>query len=257
MTATLDFEAEQDKTQGGNANEDGGCPTTMAVAGAAARAVWSDFATGTGLAPGTIKNYRNAARMFLAWLQSRDIALSQVTRETVEAYLNLRDLCSHEKMVRRTPLRRLFRSLVAAGAIPFNPLDQSAEKPEGIGTLAELKAFLLELDYIGEKSDSFRPGLVAMYPVVVGGMDSHQIAAFTGIPLEEVELYTSRLRSNGIWTPDGKIVVDFDDPASDEAIVNLVLIIGCAKGTFQRFPASPDNEVGVGETRDSSSLDLD
>jgi hypothetical protein len=97
-----------------------------------------------------------------------------------------------------------------------------------------LKGFSQDLDGIEEGSRSFRPGLVAMYPIVIGSMDTKEIASVTGIPLAEVEIYAGRLRENGIWTPDGKIVVDFEDPESEEAVVNMVLIVGCAAGKFCR-----------------------
>jgi hypothetical protein len=152
-------------------------------------------------------------------------------------------------MIYRTPLRRLFEALADQDVLRTNPAralpeaanlerrqgDPAVASDEAPVTLTDLKAFLDDLDHIGDCSKYFRPGLVAMYPLVVGGMDTEQIAAFTGIPPAEVEEYAGRLRENGIWTPDAKVVVDFDDPASTEAIVNLVLIVGCAAGVFRRF----------------------
>jgi len=202
---------------------------------------------------------RQRALQFLRWLEAQDLGLCQVTRAEVERFLDGLNVNSdHGKMTYRTALRRFFDALVAHGAIPDNPADHSRqgmdiplETPpadpvqpatnDQPPTLADLKAFVHDLDNIDEDSDSFRPGLVAMYPIMVGGKDPSEIAAFTGIPLQEVELYAGRLRENGIWTPDGKIVVDFDDPESAEAIVNLVLIIGCAKRDWRRSSA-PDDE---------------
>jgi hypothetical protein len=225
-------------------------PPAIATAGPAACGAWADFVAGDGLQPSTRKLYRNRARQFLAWLEPQGIGLAAVTRATVESYLDGQATCDHERMIYRTPLRRLFDALAAHGAIPANPAgavrrsngrgvsagETSTAADEAAPTLDDLKSVLFDLDHISEGSDYFRPGLVAMYPLVVGGMDIERIAAFTGLPPAEVELYAGRLRENGVWTPDGKVAVDFEDADSAEAALNLVLIVGCAAGVFERGP---------------------
>jgi hypothetical protein len=109
--------------------------------------------------------------------------------------------------------------------------------------LKRLKAFLLELDGYDESSDSYRPGLVAMYPVIVGGQDPLEIAEVTGIPLAEVQTYVQRLRENGIWDGE-RVVLSFDPDGADTTeamlVVEMVLIIGAAAGIFARVPSEGD-----------------
>jgi hypothetical protein len=238
------------------------CPAAIRAAGPAARAAWDDFVAGAAFRPATRYRYRTDAARFLRWLEPQGIELGQVTPQLVERFLDTHDVSLATKGMYRTGLRRFFDALVARQAVPSNPADQAgcgtdgplAAPPagsreatpveDGRSTLEELKAFLYDLDRISEDSDYFRPGLVAMYPIVVGGMDPQQIAAFTGIPLPEVELYAGRLRENGVWTPDGKIRVEFEDPDSLDAIIELVMHIGCARGAYIRTPAADDEDSG-------------
>jgi hypothetical protein len=225
-------------------------PPAIAASGPQARAAWEAFLAAEGLKVSTRRHYRSRALQFLAWLGPQ---LAAVTRATVESYLDTRP-SPHERYLQQAALRRLFDALTDQGVLPANPArpgphadDQAASAGETAAasdeappSLADLKAFLFDLDHIGEGSEYYRPGLVAMSPLVVGGMATEQIAAFTGLPPVEVELYAVRLRQNGIWTPDGKVAVDFDDPNSAEALLNLVLMVGCAAGKFRRFaPGDP------------------
>lgn len=232
-------------------------PAAIAAAGPDAVAAWEQFIEGWGLADSTRTMYRGRASGFLRWLASRGIALGQVTPQLVAEFLASSQCSPKAGYSYRTALNRLFDGLTARGVIPSNPTratggaggakdaahgTSAKETPEGPPTLADLQELLLELDGIREGSEYYHPGLVAMYPIVVGGMDPQAISSFTGIPLEEVETYVARLRENGIWRPDGKIAVDFEDPASDEAVLNLVLIIGCAAGEFGRVPGEAEGE---------------
>ncbi len=201
---------------------------------------------------------RALATRFLHWLELAGVGLADVTPPQVDDFLGTHDISPGTKTFYRTLLRRFFDALVACGLMQVNPIaaakpraveppaeagamneDVEDENHTGPTPIAELTAFPHDLGISDEGDEFFRPGLVAMYPIIVGGMDAREITATTGIALAEVELYIGRLRENGIWTPDGKFVIDFDDPQSAEAIVNLVYIIGCAKGIFVRVPA-PD-----------------
>jgi len=245
-------------------------PPAITAAGPTACAAWARFVADERFRPSTRSIYRGRALQFLRWLETQDLELGQVTPAEVERFLDGLNVGSdHSRMTYRTALRRFFDALVSYGAIPGNPADPAEqgtsillatalpnpvqpETGEQPPTLADLKSFLHELDNTNEESEYFRPGLVAMYPIVIGGMDLSEIAAFTGIPLPEVELYAGRMRENGIWTPDEKILVDFDDPESPEAIVNLALIVGCAAGVFKRS-AVPDAEDSKQPQQDTAS----
>jgi hypothetical protein len=248
-------------------------PPLIHAAGPEACAAWDEFVAGEGLKPSTQKLYRKQAVHFLRWLEAQSLGLAEVTPAHVASYLDSQGICYQSWKIYRSRVRRLFALLVARRVLPSNPakgkgigrstsvpvaapspelsaaMPAASETGERPPTLADLKTVLWELDHIREDSKYFRPGLVALYPLVVGGMDLQQIAAFTGIPLAEVELYAGRLRENGIWTPDDKIAVEFDDPASDEAIVELALIIGCAAGIFVRTDASSSTEDSGAEAK--------
>lgn len=251
------------------ATKDQAVPAVIAAAGPAACAAWEEFLGGAGLGASSRIVYRQRAAQFLRWLSAQGLDLMQVTPALMASYLDGLSDSPHARMTYRTPLRRLFDSITAHGVIASNPTRVSAdagrsEAPacgadatgheEGRPTLADLIEFLLELDGIREGSRSYRPGLVAMYPVVVGGMDPQAIASFTGVPLDEVETYVARLRENGVWTPDGKVALDSADPDVAEFVVNLVLIIGCAGGIFQRFP--PPGDADNPSTHEPISADL-
>jgi hypothetical protein len=70
-----------------------------------------------------------------------------------------------------------------------------------------------------------------------------------------VKLCLGRLAANGILTNDGKLALDSDDQEEAEFAVNLVLIIGCAAGVFERgelnkdgeaiFPAPPEEPTSI------------
>ena len=201
--------------------------------------------------------YRSAARRFFAWCEECGLPLDALRPEHAARFLDVAasewqpsTLYQYVKAI-----RHLFRELAADGVLvpspfrdvaipvprprpPARSLSVPVVRPEKRGTLADLKEFLLELDHITEGSSSYRPGLVAMYPVVIGGMDVREIAADTGIPLDEVEAYAGRLRENRIWREDGRLSVTFEPGDDDIAtfVVEMVLIVGCAAGIFQRFP---------------------
>lgn len=182
--------------------------------------------------------YRSAANHFFRWCIDCALDLRSLKAGHVAGFFEKMEeewKTSTAKSYFRA-LRYLFEHLQADHIIEQSPFVGVAA-PRGRGALKELKRFLL--DGYGEDSEFFRPGLVAMFPIFVGGMDERKISAVTGFPLEEVETYVGRLRANGIWTDDGKIAVDFEDPEkeADVATVNMALIIGCAAGVFQRFPA--------------------
>jgi hypothetical protein len=216
-----------------------GTPTVSATDSAAA---WEQFVSDwQGRAGGT---YLSVGKRFLRWLEPSGVGLAEVTPDIVRRFLDGLGVKPHSKGVYRSGLRALFDALAAHGSVAKNPVlalsggaGAANASTDGQPTLAELKFFLRYLDDYREGDPFYRAGLVAMYPIVVGGMDTQAIASFTGIPIEEVETNAARLRDNGIWTPDGKIAVDFDDPASDEAAVNLILMIGCAGGLFARVAA--------------------
>jgi hypothetical protein len=217
-------------------------PPLICTAGPEACVAWDEFLAGEGLQASTRYQYRQHALHFLRWLEAQGVGLAQVTSAHLTSYLDTQHTTLSQRHY-RTPLRRLFALLVARHVLLSNPADVKRGKV-GVPpapTLAGFRTLLWRLGRITKDSPWFRPGLVAMYPMVVGGMDPQQIAAFTGMPLPEVELYAGRLRANGIWTPDGKaIALDVADPTSAEAILDFVLMIGCAAGTFGRtdIPAS-------------------
>lgn len=193
--------------------------------------------------------YRSAANHFFRWCSDRGLELDSLKAGHVAGFFEAK----HDEWKTSTAktyfrsLQQLFEHLEADRILERSPFVGAArpKRPETESeqrALKELKQFLRELDGYDEGSKSYRPGLVAMFPIFFGCMDEKKIAAVTGIHLEEVETYVGRLRGNGIWTEDGKIVVDFEDPEkeADLATVNMVLIIGCAAGVFQRFPASEE-----------------
>jgi transposase-like protein len=96
-------------------------PAIIAAAGPAAVAAWETFLAAEGLKASTRKLYRNRARQFLTWLESRGIGLPAVTPATVERYLDSHTTGAHERLIRRAPLRRLFFTLIAADVIASNP----------------------------------------------------------------------------------------------------------------------------------------
>lgn len=187
--------------------------------------------------------FRTATKHFLRWGGDAGLTLGGIGAGHIDAFFsNTRWKASTVKFYFGA-LKKLFSHLEADRVIersPFAGLSPPRQHCPDLPprTLEALKGFLQDLDGIKEGSRSFRPGLVAMYPIIIGGMDTKEIASVTGIPLAEVEIYAGRLRENGIWTPEGKIAVDFEDPESDEAVVNMVLIVGCAAGKFCRSTES-------------------
>jgi hypothetical protein len=186
--------------------------------------------------------YRTAANHFFCWCDETGLAMDTLKGGHVVSFFEAkRDKWKMSSAATYfQSLKLLFKHLEDDRIIersPFAGLSAPRQHCPDLPprTLEALKGFLQDLDGIKEGSRSFRPGLVAMYPIIIGGMDPTEIASVTGISLAEVETYAGRLRENGIWTPDGKIAVDFEDPESDEAVLNMVLIVGCAAGTFQRF----------------------
>lgn len=239
-------------------------PAAIAAAGPAACEAWQRFLSeyqGRAAAP----LYRAVAVRFLRWLEPQEIVLAEVTPAQVQDFLGGLHVKGATRRVYRSGIRQFFEAMKAQGVISSNPvpaLERAAggttggsdeAKPTGSPSpLAELQEFLLELDRIKEGSVCYRPGLVAMYPIVVGGMDTQSIAADTGIPLAEVETYVGRLRENGVWSPDGKVVLDSADQDLAEFTVNLVYIVGCAEGVFKFFPAG-NKDRPSGRKRNSAS----
>ncbi|HEY7330680.1 MAG TPA: hypothetical protein VH592_23775 [Gemmataceae bacterium] len=192
--------------------------------------------------------YRSAATHFFRWCGDRGLQLDALKGGHVAGFFEAKReewRLSTERTYFRA-LHLLFEHLEADRIIERSPFvgmerRQRPETESDEQRLAKLKQFLRELDGYDEGLESYyRPGLVAMFPIFFGSMDEARIAAVTGIPVEEATIYIGRLRSNGIWTEDGKIAVDFEDPEkeSDLAVVNMALIIGCAAGEFERVPIS-------------------
>jgi hypothetical protein len=188
--------------------------------------------------------YRAATKHFFRWMDQQGLPLESLRAGHVETFFAKTPWKSSTVSFYFHSLKKLFAHLESDRAVnrsPFaglptpKPLARRVRK----GALEELKQFLLDLDGYDEKNKHYGPGMVAMYPIIIGGMDTKEIAEVTDLPLEEVEIYAGRLRENGIWTPDNRIAVDFDDPEKDAdlAVVNMVLIIGCAAGVFARYSA--------------------
>jgi hypothetical protein len=193
---------------------------------------------------------RTAANHFFRWCGASGLALEALRAGHVAGFFEAKreEWKPPTTKIYFRSLERLFAHLEADRIVERSPF-AGAPKPQGPKVqrqaLAKLTEFLRELDGIGEGSESFRPGLVAMYPVVVGGMDVEEIAACVGLPVAEVEVYAGRLRANGIWTPEGKISVSFEDPDSFEAVVELAMQIGCAEGRFERVDLPEAQAAGT------------
>jgi hypothetical protein len=193
---------------------------------------------------------RAAGKHFFQWAEKAGIPIGALQPGDINAFFDNADWQFATKRTYFSYLKRLFVHLESDQIIERSPFaDASAPKKPTRRSLEGLKQFLKELDGYTEESEYYRPGLVAMYPIIIGGMDTNEIANSTGIPVEEVETYANRLRENRIWLANGKIAVDFEDPEkeADEAVLNMVLIIGCAAGEFQR----PPGEAGLGEHRET------
>jgi Phage integrase, N-terminal SAM-like domain len=206
--------------------------------------------------------YRSAANHFFRWCGDNGLQLDVLKAGHVAGFFEAKQdewKTSTAKTYFRS-LQLLFKHLEADRIMERSPfvgleLPKRPETESDEQRLAKLRQFLRELDGYDEGDAFFRPGLVAMFPVLFHSMDETKIASVTGIPLEEVETYTGRLRTNRIWREDGKITVDSEDQTETEFALNMVLNIGCAAGVFERVPASEELKTQAPDAATNSSTD--
>ena len=217
-------------------------PPAIVSAGPAAGAAWAEFVAGDGLKPSTRKLYRNHARRFLAWLEPQGIGLAAVTRATVESYLDGQATCYQERMIYRTPLRRLFAVLLAHHAIPYDPLS--------LPPLEELKAAIRELapPAMDDNPEMLDAGVVLLAGLHFGTSELMPISRFTGVAPERVAEFAQHLRANGVWTPDGKTAGMWDQEGGGIALLIDILV---ALGMVACRPAN--DSVNPGEPGASNS----
>jgi hypothetical protein len=211
--------------------------------------------------------FRAATKRFFLWADEARITLDSLRTGHVNDFFSNATWKPSTTQFYFRSLKRLFSHLEADRIIDRNPfIGAETPKAEGKRSLRKLKEFLKELDGYVEGDDCYEPGLVAMYPLVIGGMDVKRIALHTGVDLADVETYAKRLRENGIWHEDGKIEATFDPDDVEIAtfVVEMVLIIGCAAGVFRRtsddriFPAEEcKNEQPLAETDSATSVKMD
>ena len=176
-----------------------------------------------------------ATRGFFRWTEDAGLALSEIRPGHVNEFFARSAWRNDTIIVYFLAIKRLFRHLEADRIVEESPFT-GIRNPAGGRAWAKkrLCAFLRDLDFYDESDDYYRPGLVAMYPIVIGGQDVREIAGVTGLPLDEVEGYADRLRKNEIWV-NGKVRVEYDieNPDPVEFVVQMTLIIGCAAGDFE------------------------
>jgi hypothetical protein len=102
-------------------------PTLIVSAGTAATQAYRDFLDDPMRQPGTNKVYGQRARGFLHWSQVQGLTLETIAADSVAAYAaEIRAMKSqHEAIIYLTPVRGLFRHLVASGVLAENPCDSS------------------------------------------------------------------------------------------------------------------------------------
>jgi hypothetical protein len=194
-------------------------PPAIAAAGPAAVIAWEAFLAAEGLKPTTRKLYRNRCLRFFTWLDQQGFGLAAVTRATVESYLDTTGI--EDRVIYRTPLRRLFAVLMTHQAIPYDPLS--------LPTLAEMQAALRDLDpsAMHDNPEMLDAGVVLLAGLHFGTKDILPISSFTGVAPERVAEFAERLRASGIRTPDGETACQWGQEDGEiDLLIDILIAIG-------------------------------
>ena len=115
--------------------------------------------------------------------------------------------------------------------------------------LAELKRIVLEIgkdDGWQEGDESFQAGLVLIAPLSITTMDPVAVSQFTGVPEPLVREFAGRLIENGVWRPDGKLAVQWNDPENGN--LAFMMDVWVAMGELEEEqPRRPDTASNAQE----------
>jgi site-specific recombinase XerD len=101
--------------------EDGGAPSIIERAGAAARFAWDEFFQGEIRNAHTRLAYGRAVRRLLEWCDTRGVGLSRITPGMVGEYFNDHPGSPATKKLHLSAVRSLFDKLVTRHAVVLNP----------------------------------------------------------------------------------------------------------------------------------------
>ena len=112
-------------------------PDLIRAAGEPAVCAYREFLGDTKRTLNTRKLYGNRARRFFRWAEGRSLTLDMIDAPVLAAYAAevAAAKSQHEATIYLTPVRGLFRHLVAAGALAVNPCE--ASRPGGRETGSE------------------------------------------------------------------------------------------------------------------------
>lgn len=235
-------------------NDKAPIPNIINAAGDAAVRVYREFLADPKWSSSTRSCYARNAKRFLRWAETHGLTLETIDPPALAVYAAeiAATQSSHAATVYLTSVYGVLGRLVSAGVLATDPCPKHRQNGRTL-PLAELKRIVLEIgkdDGWQEGDESFQAGLVLIAPLSITTMDPMAVSQFTGVPEPLVREFAGRLIENGVWRPDGKLAVQWNDPENGN--LAFMMDVWVAMGELERGTA-PETRYSRARPRTDSS----